>query len=60
MSKKDACSICTKETEKGIYLLRVYICESCEAEMIDTPADDPKYEYFVKQMTKAHKSMIPS
>ncbi|MGP4063109.1 sigma factor G inhibitor Gin [Halobacillus litoralis] len=60
MSRKDQCSICSRETEEGIYLLRVYICEACEAEMIGTPADDPRYEYFVKRMAKAHKSMIPS
>jgi hypothetical protein len=60
VSRKDHCSICERETEKGIYLLRVFICEDCEEEMIDTPADDPKYDYFVKRMAKAHRSMIPS
>ncbi|WP_226586002.1 sigma factor G inhibitor Gin [Halobacillus litoralis] len=60
MKKKHQCSICSKETEKGLYLLQVFICESCEAEMIQTSTDDPKYDYFVKQMSKAHKSMIPS
>lgn len=60
MREKGKCSICSKESKKGIYLLKVYICEACEAEMIDTPADDPKYEYFVKRMAKAHRSMIPS
>lgn len=58
--QKSCCSICSEETEKGIYLLRVYICHSCEKEMIDTPADDPKYQYFVDQMAKAHRSMITS
>ncbi|ELK48322.1 sigma factor G inhibitor Gin [Halobacillus sp. ACCC02827] len=57
---KHECSICSKETSEGIYLLKVYICPSCEAEMIETPADDPRYEYFVKQMSKAQRSMIPS
>jgi ribosomal protein L37AE/L43A len=60
MSQKDQCSICSKESKKGIYLLKVYICENCEAEITNTPADDPKYEYFVKRMAKAHRSMIPS
>ncbi|MGI8317354.1 sigma factor G inhibitor Gin [Halobacillus mangrovi] len=60
MARKQCCSICSKEAENGIYLLRVYICYSCEKEMINTSADDPKYQFFVEQMTKAHRSMIPS
>ncbi|MGP4077956.1 sigma factor G inhibitor Gin [Halobacillus sp. K22] len=60
MTRKDCCSICSKETEQGIYLLRVYICTSCEKEMIETSADDPKYQFYVNQMSKAHRSMIPS
>ncbi|MCA0985659.1 sigma factor G inhibitor Gin [Halobacillus yeomjeoni] len=55
-----SCNICSKETKDGIYLLRLYICHSCEKEIIDTPADDPKYKYFVQQMAKAHRTMIPS
>ncbi|MFQ3546567.1 sigma factor G inhibitor Gin [Halobacillus rhizosphaerae] len=60
MKRHDQCSICSKETDDGIHLLKLYICHACEKEMIDTPADNPRYDYFVKQMKKAHRSMIPS
>ncbi|MCA1012952.1 sigma factor G inhibitor Gin [Halobacillus halophilus] len=60
MSRKECCSICSKETGDGIYLLSVYICASCEKEMIETSTDDPKYQFFVNQMSKAHRSMILS
>ncbi|UOQ44696.1 sigma factor G inhibitor Gin [Halobacillus salinarum] len=60
MNRKECCSICSREAEDGIYLLKLYICQDCEREMIDTPTSDPKYDFFVKQMKKAQRAMIPS
>ena len=60
MKNKDCCSICSGRTDDGIYLLRVYICRSCEEEMIQTSSDDPKYQYFIDQMSKAQRSVIVS
>ncbi|RWZ50140.1 hypothetical protein EQV77_17595 [Halobacillus fulvus] len=57
---RDNCSICSKKTDRGLYLLQVYICHSCEKEMLKTPADDPKYQFFVDQMSKAQRSMTVS
>ncbi|MYL21944.1 hypothetical protein GLW04_18885 [Halobacillus litoralis] len=60
VTRKDQCSICERETDQGLYLLKIYICEACESEIKDTPADDPKYMHFVKKMAEAQKSMILS
>ncbi|MFC7061739.1 sigma factor G inhibitor Gin [Halobacillus seohaensis] len=60
MKHTECCSICSKKTDNGIYLLRIYICSSCEKEMIDTSTDDPKYKFFVKKMNEAHRSIIHS
>uniref|UniRef100_UPI00366BCD2C sigma factor G inhibitor Gin n=1 Tax=Cryptosporangium minutisporangium TaxID=113569 RepID=UPI00366BCD2C len=60
MKSTESCSICSKKTDDGIHLLQVYICRSCEKEMINTLTDDPKYQYFVQQMNKAHRSVIVS
>ncbi|MCP3033570.1 sigma factor G inhibitor Gin [Halobacillus sp. A1] len=60
MKEKECCSICSKKTDDGLYLLRIYICQACEKEMIQTSADDPKYQFFIEQMNKAHRTMIYS
>ncbi|WP_173918039.1 sigma factor G inhibitor Gin [Halobacillus sp. Marseille-Q1614] len=60
MKTPECCSICSKKTEDGIHLLRVYICGDCEKEMLETPADDPKYQFFIDQMNKAHRTAIYS
>ncbi|UOQ95573.1 sigma factor G inhibitor Gin [Halobacillus shinanisalinarum] len=60
MKFTESCSICSRKTDNGIHLLQVYICHTCEREMVETPADDPKYQFFVQQMNKAHRSIIVS
>ncbi|WP_101847183.1 sigma factor G inhibitor Gin [Halobacillus sp. Marseille-P3879] len=60
MENKECCSICSKQAADGIYLFRIYICSSCEKEMIQTSVDDPKYKFYVEQMNKAHRAMIHS
>lgn len=61
MKEKSCCSVCSRVTSDGIYVLNVFLCDACEREMINTPVDDPKYQYFVDQMSKAHhQSMIVS
>ncbi|WP_082235850.1 sigma factor G inhibitor Gin [Halobacillus massiliensis] len=60
MKTPECCSICSKKTDNGILLLKVYICDSCEKEMLNTPADDPKYQYFIDQMNKAYRTAIHS
>ncbi|UOR10711.1 sigma factor G inhibitor Gin [Halobacillus amylolyticus] len=60
MKFNESCSICSKKTDDGIHLLQVYICRTCEQEIVETPADDPKYQFFVQQMNKAHRSIIVS
>ncbi|MFG6150797.1 sigma factor G inhibitor Gin [Halobacillus sp. B23F22_1] len=60
MKSTDCCSICSKQTDDGIYLLRIYICSSCENEMIHTSTEDPKYKFYIEQMNKAHRAIIYS
>ncbi|TGB00840.1 sigma factor G inhibitor Gin [Halobacillus salinus] len=61
MREQSCCSVCSKRTSKGIYVLNVFLCHECEQEMVNTPVEDPKYQFFVDQMSKAHhQSMIVS
>ncbi|MCA0972740.1 sigma factor G inhibitor Gin [Halobacillus litoralis] len=60
MRESACCSVCSKQTSEGIYVLSVFLCHDCEQEMVRTPVEDPKYQFFVDQMSKAHRSMIVS
>ncbi|MCZ0703630.1 hypothetical protein J2T56_001772 [Natronobacillus azotifigens] len=46
------CKICESEQEKGIHLYHLFICEACEAKMIQTVPEDPDYAYFVEKLKK--------
>jgi hypothetical protein len=44
------CIICGQMKPDGIRILTEFICEGCEAEMVQTDVQDEKYPYFIHQM----------
>lgn len=44
------CIICEQRKRDGIFIVSEFICDTCEAEMVHTDAQDAKYNYFVHQM----------
>jgi hypothetical protein len=45
-----SCIICGQMKTNGIRILSEFICEGCEAEMVQTDVQDVKYPYFIHQM----------
>jgi hypothetical protein len=45
-----SCIICGQMKPNGIRILSEFICEGCEAEMIQTDVQDVRYPYFIHQM----------
>jgi hypothetical protein len=44
------CIICGQLKSNGIRILSEFICEVCEAEMVQTDVQDERYPYFIHQM----------
>lgn len=44
------CIICGQQKKEGIVIVSEFICEACEAEMVQTDVKDEKYNHFVHQM----------
>ncbi|MFB5679153.1 sigma factor G inhibitor Gin [Paenibacillus terreus] len=44
------CIICGHYKSEGILILSEYICDACEAEMVQTDATDAKYHFFIHQL----------
>lgn len=46
------CSICGEERAEGegIRIVRGFICDACETEMVHTDVKDAKYPFFIHQM----------
>ncbi|EXX86141.1 Inhibitor of sigma-G Gin [Paenibacillus darwinianus] len=44
------CIICGQFKETGIRIVKEFICEACEFEMVRTDVKDEKYPFFVHQL----------
>lgn len=45
------CMVCGRPQANGITVAaEFFICESCEAEMVNTSVEDEKYPFFVRQL----------
>jgi len=54
----ETCIVCEKVKEKGIHLYHSFICIDCEKSIIETETDDPKYQYYLKQLKKVSSQNI--
>ena len=48
----ETCIVCETNKQLGIHLYTEFICTDCEKDMINTNTDDPKYQYYLKQLKK--------
>ncbi|MGD6819058.1 sigma factor G inhibitor Gin [Metabacillus sp. 113a] len=46
----ETCIICGVCKPEGIHLYTSFVCNACEAEIVATEPDAPKYDYFVKKL----------
>lgn len=44
------CIICNEPRREGIIIVNGFICDACEAEMVNTDVQDAKYPFFIHQM----------
>ena len=47
---KHCCGICDEEKEQGMYLYHLFICASCEREIVNTEPEEPVYQEFVRKL----------
>ena len=47
---RNKCIICGLEKQEGIVIISEFICDTCEAEMVQTDVKDAKYPFFIHQM----------
>lgn len=52
----EVCLICENTKKEGIHIMQSFICLECEREIVNTKTSDPKYQFFLYQMGKAHFS----
>ncbi|NBD28119.1 sigma factor G inhibitor Gin [Paenibacillus glycinis] len=48
----NVCIICDREKEEGIRIIDGFICDTCEAEMVQTDVQDAKYPFFIHQLRR--------
>ncbi|MFY4777204.1 sigma factor G inhibitor Gin [Metabacillus sp. RGM 3146] len=46
------CIVCEGKKTEGIHLYTSFICCECEAEMIGTETNEPKYQYFIDKLKR--------
>lgn len=54
----EKCSVCELEQRKGIHILKLFVCESCEREIVRSEVDDEFYKYYLKKIREINKSLI--
>lgn len=57
---KETCSVCERRTvkEKGIHICDIYICESCEREIVLSDVSDPFYKFYLQKLRKLKQSLL--
>jgi hypothetical protein len=44
------CIVCGQMNKHGILILSEFLCDQCEAEIVETDVQDLKYPYFVRRL----------
>lgn len=47
---KHCCGVCEEEKERGIHIYHIFICESCEREIVQTEPEQTEYSNFVEKL----------
>lgn len=47
---KQCCGICEEEKERGINIYHMFICETCEREIVQTDPEQTEYTNFVEKL----------
>ncbi len=57
---RETCSVCEQRTEKekGIHICDIYICGSCEREIVSSDVSDQFYKYYLQKLRKLKQSLI--
>ncbi|SDJ71966.1 sigma factor G inhibitor Gin [Salimicrobium halophilum] len=50
------CTICNRTSENGIRFLQAYICHTCEKELLELKATDPRYREVIEKLKQASYS----
>lgn len=56
--KCSKCSVCERNNSKGIYICDIYICESCEREIVSSDVNDEFYRYYLQKLKKLKHSLL--
>jgi hypothetical protein len=48
--QSNPCIVCGQMNEHGIVILSEFLCDQCEAEIVETDVQDLKYPYFVRRL----------
>ncbi|SEO39163.1 Inhibitor of sigma-G Gin [Amphibacillus marinus] len=54
------CHLCDQSQKEGLYIYNLYICNSCEQEMLKTQPEDPNYQFFVNKLRRIRQHLINS
>ncbi|QQK74244.1 sigma factor G inhibitor Gin [Salicibibacter cibarius] len=46
----ESCGVCSQESEKGFFLLSMWICLSCERKMVELDVEDPSYAWYIDRL----------
>lgn len=57
---KECCGVCEMEKELGIHIYHMFICESCEREIVQTEPEQTGYGLFVQKLKEITKPKLYS
>jgi hypothetical protein len=54
----ERCSVCEQKKEAGIHICDIYICETCEREIVSSNVSDEFYRYYLQKLRKLKHSLL--
>ncbi|MFG6117428.1 sigma factor G inhibitor Gin [Halobacillus sp. MO56] len=60
MKTINRCGICDRNTTEGIHIYQLFICESCEKEILETEPGDARYSFYIDKLKNITPTKIHS
>ncbi len=54
----EKCSVCELKSQAGIHICDIYICETCEREIVNSDVSDEFYKYYLQKLRKLKHSLL--
>lgn len=52
LETQSGCMVCGVRREIGVRILGLFLCAGCESEIVHTPPDHPRYDFYVSKVRR--------